>query len=63
MNPIISETRTLSKIVTNQNGKNIEVKLAFPETIPVSSLDDISDNGVYSGENIFTADMYENQFK
>ena len=29
----ILETRTLSKIVTNQNGKNIEVKLAFPETI------------------------------
>lgn len=63
MNPIISDTKTLTRIVTNISGKNTEIKLPFPDTVRVSSLDDIDDNGVYSGENLFTPDMYEDQFK
>ena len=63
MNPIISDTKTLTRIVTSINGTNTEIKLPFADTIRISSLDDIDGNGIYSGENLFTSDMYENQFK
>jgi hypothetical protein len=60
--PNIDRVEQIDKLVIKDGDDLVELRFGYPEPKVVSSLDEITETGIYSGEDLFDPDSYVSPF-